>query len=237
MHNSFGDKIRISLYGASHAPQIGIRIEGVPQGLPLSLEDFEEDLARRRAGAKGTTARRESDIPNIISGVVNGVTTGEVVEITFANSDTRSHDYSQFKHHPRPSHVDLSARHKYGEEFDLRGGGIFSGRLTAVLVAAGVVAKKMIPEVKLSTRIVEIGGERDEERFAEVFETLSTGGLEIECFEEHFISGKLTASADRQTVLTTIPYDAGWHPLFGLSARRTPHPCGLSRRKLSLLPC
>ena len=188
MHNSFGDKIRISLYGASHAPQIGICIEGVPQGVPLSVEDFEEDLARRRAGAKGTTARRESDIPNIVSGVADGVTTGEMVEITFANSDTRSHDYSQFEHHPRPSHVDLTARHKYGEEFDLRGGGIFSGRLTAVLVAAGVVAKKLIPEVKFSTRIVEIGGERDEARFAEVVAAAqvdgdSVGGV-VECVAE-----------------------------------------------------
>ena len=166
----------MTLYGASHAPQIGIRIEGVPQGIALSAEDFEADLSRRRAGAKGTTARRESDIPHIVSGICDGVTTGEVLEITFDNSDTRSHDYSQFEHHPRPSHVDLVARRKYGEEFDLRGGGIFSGRLTAVLVAVGVVAKRIIPEVSFSTRIVEIGGERDADRFEAVVAAAQADG-------------------------------------------------------------
>ena len=188
MHNSFGERFRVTLYGASHAPQIGIRIDGVPSGMPLSVEDFEEDLSRRRAGAKGTTARRETDTPIIVSGVAEGVTTGETLEIAFLNSDTRSQDYSQFEHHPRPSHVDLTARCKYGPEFDLRGGGIFSGRMTAVLVAAGVVAKRMLSQVSFTSHIVEIGGERNPERFSEVVSAAqadgdSVGGV-IECCVE-----------------------------------------------------
>ena len=91
-HNSFGSKFRISIWGASHTPEMGLRIEGVPVGIALSEDDFEADLSRRRASAKGTTARHEKDIPTIVAGVADGVTTGEPVEILFRNGDTRSSD-------------------------------------------------------------------------------------------------------------------------------------------------
>ena len=129
-HNSFGSKFRISIWGASHTPEMGVRIEGVPSGIALSESDFEGDLSRRRASAKGTTARHEKDIPTIVAGVADGVTTGEPVEILFHNGDTRSSDYSQFEAHNRPSHVDFTARAKYGADVDLRGSGQFSGRMT-----------------------------------------------------------------------------------------------------------
>ena len=184
-HNSFGSKFKLSIWGASHAPEVGVRIEGVPQGIALSEADFEADLARRRASAKGTTARHEADIPTLRTGVVEGVTTGEPIEIVFQNGDTRSSDYSQFENHPRPSHVDFVARAKYGEEVDLRGSGQFSGRMTVLLVAAGVVAKKILQNIEYKTSIVEIGGSRNEAEFADIIDAAmadgdSVGGV-VEC--------------------------------------------------------
>ena len=184
-HNSFGSKFKLSIWGASHAPEVGVRIEGVPQGIALSEADFESDLARRRASAKGTTTRHEADIPTLRTGVVEGVTTGEAIEIVFQNGDTRSSDYSQFESHNRPSHIDFTARAKYGSEVDLRGSGQFSGRMTVLLVAAGVVAKKILQNIDYKTSIVEIGGSRNEAEFADIIATAmangdSVGGV-VEC--------------------------------------------------------
>ena len=184
-HNSFGSKFRLEIWGASHTPELGVRIGGVPSGVALSEEDFEADLSRRRASAKGTTARHESDMPIIVSGVSDGVTTGETIEIVFKNGDTRSSDYSQFEAHPRPSHVDFTARAKYGEDVDLRGSGQFSGRMTLLLVAAGVVAKKIVQGVEYDTEIIEIGGSRNKAEFADIVAAAvadcdSVGGV-VEC--------------------------------------------------------
>ena len=175
-HNSFGSKFKIEIWGASHAPEIGVRIGGVPAGIALAESDFEADLSRRRASAKGTTPRHEKDIPTIVSGVSEGVTTGETIEIVFQNGDTRSSDYSQFESHNRPSHIDFTARAKYGSEVDLRGSGQFSGRMTALLVAAGVVAKKIVDGVEYTTQIVEIGGSRNKEEFSEIIASAMAGG-------------------------------------------------------------
>ena len=184
-HNSFGLRFRLEIWGASHTPEIGVRIEGVPQGIALSEADFEADLSRRRASAKGTTARHEKDIPTLRTGVEGGVTTGEAVEIVFQNGDTRSSDYSQFESHNRPSHIDFVARAKYGEEVDLRGSGQFSGRMTVLLGAAGVVAKKMVGRVEYKTEIVEIGGSRNKGEFSDIVAAAvadcdSVGGV-VEC--------------------------------------------------------
>ena len=185
MHNSFGDKFTIELWGASHAPQIGIRLGGVPRGIALCEADFAADIERRRPGKAGTTTRHESDVPHIVSGVSDGVTTGEVIEILFENNNVRSNDYEAFRNSPRPSHVEFVARAKYGEEFDLRGGGIFSGRMTLLIVAAGVVAKKMVPTLGFATEVVEIGGSRDKAQFADIVAAAqrdgdSVGGV-VEC--------------------------------------------------------
>ena len=185
MNNSFGNNFRIDIYGGSHTESLGVVITGVPAGIALAESDFEADLSRRRSGAKGTTPRREGDVPHIISGVEGGVTTGEKVEIRFYNENTRSGDYDKLRNHPRPSHADLTARHKYGDDFDLRGGGIFSGRMTLLLVAAGVVAKKITSQAKYASHIVEIGGCKDSEQFETVVaaaqrEGDSVGGV-IEC--------------------------------------------------------
>lgn len=185
MHNTFGSKFQIEIWGGSHTPQMGVRIGGVPQGVALSVEDFGCDISRRKAGAKGTTSRHEGDIPTIVSGVSEGVTNGDVVEIVFDNNDTRSSDYDIFAKHPRPSHIDLVARRKYGAELDLRGSGQFSGRMTLLLVAAGVVAKRALQAISYKTEIIELGGSRNRAEFDAIVEEAvksgdSVGGV-VEC--------------------------------------------------------
>lgn len=175
--NQFGNSFRLSIWGESHGESVGITIDGVPPGIPLSEADLEADLTRRRAGAAGTTPRREKDLPHILSGLYEGCTTGAPLTILFANENTQSKDYSSFTHHFRPSHADRVARVKYHGFNDPRGGGHFSARLTVALVAAGAVAKKVLSEdIRFSTRLVSVGGEQDPARFEEVIRTAQTEG-------------------------------------------------------------
>ena len=184
--NSWGKLFRVSLWGESHGEQVGVSIDGVPAGIALCTEDFEADLARRRAGSRGTTPRSESDLPHIVSGIFEGKTTGAPLTIIFLNENTRSADYSSLKSHPRPSHADFVAQQKYNGCNDYRGGGHFSGRLTLALVAAGVVAKKILGgEVSFHTEITSIGGTTNKEQFAHIIEQTiaerdSVGGV-VEC--------------------------------------------------------
>lgn len=174
--NSFGHNFRITLFGESHGQVIGIVMDGVKPGMRLSAEDFSEDLARRRSGAAGTTPRREKDDPQIISGIFGGMTTGAPVTVLFANENTKPEDYAKATAHPRPSHADLTAARKYGGFNDPRGGGMFSGRMTAAMVAAGVVAKKMLPEVRFTTIIEEVGGCDDRTEFDEIIARTAEAG-------------------------------------------------------------
>lgn len=159
--NSFGRIFRVSIFGESHGECVGINIDGCPAGLPLNLDDFTTDIERRKAGAKGTTPRKEADLPRITNGVYNGKTTGAPITILFDNTNTRSGDYEKQRAVPRPGHADFVATKKFGGFEDYRGGGHFSGRLTVCLVAAGVVAKKLLKEINIAATILEIGGEAD----------------------------------------------------------------------------
>ena len=185
MNNKFGEILRVEIYGSSHAPEVGVVIEGVPAGLLLDATLFEDDLSRRRASLRGDTPRRESDVP-IIEGLDSeNRTTGAPIALKFKNSDTRSGDYSVFERQPRPSHADLVQRRKYGAEYSLAGGGMASGRMTVALVAAGVVAKQILANISYDTRLVQVGAERDAERFDEVIAEAarmgdSVGGI-VEC--------------------------------------------------------
>ncbi len=165
--NTFGRKFRVSIFGESHGELIGVVLDGVPAGLELSEQDFEQDILRRKSGAKGTTPRIEDDMPQLVSGVFEGHTTGAPLTVVFKNNNTRSSDYSQFAAMPRPGHADLTAAFKWDDCQDPRGGGHFSGRLTLPVVAAGVVAKKMLADLtildetpvrEISAQIVELGG-------------------------------------------------------------------------------
>lgn len=159
--NTEGRIFRVSLFGESHGPAVGAVLDGVPPGLPLTGADFSADLARRRSGAAGTTERREPDEPEILSGVFEGRTTGTPVCILFRNRDTRSSDYAAFTSIPRPGHADFTGSVRYRGFQDPHGSGHFSGRVTAGLVAAGVVAKKLLSGVEFETRILEAGGNPD----------------------------------------------------------------------------
>jgi chorismate synthase len=159
--NSFGKLFKISIFGESHGESVGIVIDGCPSGLPLKHPDFEVDFSRRKSGAKGTTPRQEPDIPRIMSGVFNDLTTGAPIMILFKNTNTRSRDYSQLKDIPRPGHADFTGHQKFGGFQDYRGGGHFSGRLTLGLVAAGVIAKKIIAPAEVKSTILEVGGSGD----------------------------------------------------------------------------
>lgn len=156
--NTFGRVFKISIFGESHGKSVGVTIDGCPPGTALKEEDFLDDLARRRSGAKGTTPRKERDLPEIISGVFEGKATGAPITVLFKNENTRSRDYSQLKILPRPGHADFVAIKKYKGFADYRGGGHFSGRLTLALVAAGVVAKKIAEPIKISAKLIEAGG-------------------------------------------------------------------------------
>ena len=192
--NTFGRKFRVSIFGESHGELIGVVLDGVPAGLELSEADFEQDIIRRKSGAKGTTSRIEDDKPSIVSGIYEGHTTGAPLTIVFHNKNTRSADYSLFEAMPRPGHADLTAAFKWEDCHDPRGGGHFSGRLTLPVVAAGVVAKMIVADATIldetpfsgvNARIVELGGIADETQWQEAIDkAIEEGdslGAVIEC--------------------------------------------------------
>ena len=184
--NQFGRLFRISILGESHGECAGLLVDGCPAGLSLSQEDFKIDIDRRKPGAKGTTPRVEDDIPLLKSGIFNGKTTGAPLLILFENKNTRSQDYEKKRDYPRPGHADFVAHKKFGGFEDYRGGGHFSGRLTVALVAAGVIAKKILATAKdniqIKASITEIGGETDQEKGLQkaIDAKDSVGGI-VEC--------------------------------------------------------
>lgn len=181
--NLFGRLFRVSIFGESHGPSVGITIDGCPAGLELSEDNFTEDMERRKGGMqKGTTPRKEDDKPIFLSGLFNGTTTGAPLTIIFENKNTRSTDYEKGRAVPRPGHADFVAHQKFGGFEDFRGGGHFSGRLTVCLVAAGVVAKRLLKATELKASILEIAGNRDIEAGLQQAITAkdSVGGI-VEC--------------------------------------------------------
>ncbi|MBR1927015.1 MAG: chorismate synthase [Bacteroidales bacterium] len=190
--NTFGRNFRVAIFGESHGEAIGVVVDGVKAGLPISKEDFMEDILRRKSGAKGTTPRIESDEPEILSGVFEGRATGAPITIIFRNKNTRSADYEALKDVPRPGHADYTAAVKWGGFNDPRGGGHFSGRLTLPLVAAGVIAKKQCG-FSFQADLIEIGGETDKATWPALLDATakegdSLGGV-VECRVEGVPSG------------------------------------------------
>lgn len=181
--NTIGRIFRVSVFGESHGESVGVTIDGCPAGLPLAAEDLLADLDRRKGGTqKGATPRQEADFPFFKSGVFNGYTTGFPVTLLFENNNTRSEDYNKLRSIPRPGHADWVAHHKFGGYEDYRGGGHFSARLTTGLVAAGAIAKKLMPEILIRSVITEIAGEKDLEKGLQkgIDAKDSVGGI-IEC--------------------------------------------------------
>lgn len=162
--NTLGNKLRVTIFGQSHAAVIGCVVDGLPAGFHPDMERLAAFLARRAPGQNDwSTTRKESDRPEILSGLVNGTTCGAPVTAVIANENHRSGDYDALRTIPRPSHADLSAMLKYGESCDLRGGGQFSGRLTAPLCFAGGLALQLLEQqgIRIAAHIARIGSVYD----------------------------------------------------------------------------
>jgi chorismate synthase len=181
--NHFGRLFSVNIFGESHGESVGVVIDGCPAGMPLAVEDFIVDTERRKGGTqKGTTPRQEEDLPLFKSGVFNGRTTGAPLTLLFENKNTRSGDYEKQRAVPRPGHADFVAHKKYGGFEDFRGGGHFSGRLTLCLVAAGVVAKKILNTITVVAEITSIGGEPGLEKgLQKAIENKDSVGGIVEC--------------------------------------------------------
>lgn len=186
MASEFGKNIRVSIFGESHGAAIGVSIDGMPAGVSVDMERLQHFLDRRAPGrSRFTTARREEDRPEFLCGIRGGVTCGTPITAIIRNCDTRSGDYSQMENIPRPGHADYAARMRYGGNEDCRGGGHFSGRLTAPLcVAGGIFLQALEAEgITVRARILEIGGNTEDPR-GEIEKAMaekdSVGGI-IEC--------------------------------------------------------
>lgn len=164
MSSMIGDKIKLSIFGESHGAAVGVVIDGLPAGEKVDFAQIEAQMARRAPGKdKTSTARRESDIPEILSGVLNGRTTGSPLCAVIKNSDAHSSDYEDMSRFPRPGHADFTAYARYGGWSDFRGGGHFSGRLTAPMVFAGAICRSILKRrgVEIGAHIYSIGNVKD----------------------------------------------------------------------------
>ncbi len=163
----FGQTLSLTILGASHAPEVGFVLEGFPAGVSIDDVTIASLLGRRRPGKKGTTQRQETDAFEWVSGVKDGMTTGEVIEARFPTKDARSKDYASIARIPRPGHADWPAWVKDGNHYDPRGGGRFSARLTAPVTLAGALALGVLKGLGISvfSHIASIGNAQDDRRF------------------------------------------------------------------------
>lgn len=164
MSSIIGNSIKVSVFGESHGPAIGAVIDGLPAGEPIDMQKIGIQMERRAPGRdKSSTPRKEDDVPEILSGTLDGKTTGMPLAAIIRNNNTRSSDYDYLKATPRPSHADYPASVKYGESFDIRGSGHFSGRLTAPIVFAGAVCRQILERrgITVGGHILSIGSVND----------------------------------------------------------------------------
>ena len=164
MSSEFGKQLRVSVFGQSHGKAIGVNIDGLPAGEAIDLDELNAFLDRRKPGKSPlSTARKETDTPVFLSGLEDGVTCGFPMCVMITNSDQHSSDYSELADKPRPSHADYTARVKWGGHADMRGGGHFSGRLTASLCVAGGIAKQILARrgIYVGAHLAAVGTEDD----------------------------------------------------------------------------
>ena len=165
MSSTYGENIRLTIFGQSHSPAIGVTVEGIPAGEKVDMDELRRFLSRRAPGQNAwSTPRKEADAPEILSGLVNGYTCGAPLTAIICNANTRPQDYAALADTPRPGHADYTAEVKYGGYQDRAGGGHFSGRLTAPLCIAGGICLQILAreDITLVSRIASIGGISDE---------------------------------------------------------------------------
>jgi len=193
--NSYGRFFKVQIFGESHGSGVGVVIDGCPAGVSLAVDAFMPDMLRRQGGnAKGTTPRKEDDIPIFLSGIFNEMSTGFPITLFFENKNTRSGDYDKQRAFPRPGHADFVAHKKFGGFEDFRGGGQFSARLTAGIVGAGVIAKSILkkdfPSLECTALVTSVAGETDVEKGLQkaIDAKDSVGGI-IECLVKNIPIG------------------------------------------------
>ena len=164
MSSNYGEYLKLSIFGQSHGPAIGMTLDGIPAGLPCDLEQLQQFLNRRAPGRTDlSTPRKEEDRPKFLGGIVDGYTCGAPIAAIIENTNVRPGDYAHLKDRPRPGHADYTAQVKYGGFQDPSGGGHFSGRLTAPLCIAGGLCKQWLEQqgIRIAAFIVSIGGVTD----------------------------------------------------------------------------
>lgn len=165
MSSTYGENIKLSIFGQSHSPAIGMTLDGVPAGLPVNFDVLQEFLNRRAPGHNNySTPRKEEDVPEFVGGIVDSYTCGAPIAAIIRNNNTRSVDYADLKDCPRPGHADFTAEIKYNGYQDIAGGGHFSGRLTAPLCIAGGLCKQWLEQegIRIAAHISVIAGIADE---------------------------------------------------------------------------
>ena len=234
--NAYGVNLKLKIYGGSHDEKIGMILSGIPAGEAIDLDALRAFMARRAPGNdKSATARKEPDEPVFLSGLDGNVTNGEPIEAVIYNTNQRSGDYSLLSDIPRPSHADYAARVKYGEGVDLRGGGHFSGRLTAPMCIAGGICLQILARrgIDVCAHILSIKGERDESFDltnpaksdfnaikAKRFATISTSAEEKmrEIIEEARLDGDSVGGVI-ECAATGLPTGLGEHMFLGVEGR------------------
>jgi len=208
---SYGKNIRLSIFGQSHSPAIGVTIYGPPAGFPIDFDALQAFMQRRMPGQGAhTTKRKEADIPEVLSGLVDGVTCGSPLTAVIRNTDVRSSDYQQLWDVPRPSHADYTSYIKYGAARDVRGGGSFSGRMTAALCVAGGICLQLLQRegIKITAGIVQIGGVTEEAPFPAYPSKKMLAAIEEARQDGDSLGGVI------ETTATGVPAGIG-SPMFG----------------------
>ena len=227
MSSTYGENLKLSIFGQSHGPAIGMTLDGIPAGLPVDLEKLQAFLNRRAPGQNDwSTPRKEEDKPEFLGGLLDGYTCGAPIAAVIYNKNTRSGDYDNLKNCPRPGHADYTAQIKYGGFQDAAGGGHFSGRLTAALCIAGGLCKQWLEAmgIRIGAHIIRIGNEVTDgfdpmqpqlDRVGQLFPTLDADSA------ERFQSLIAAAKADGDSVggmiecaITGLPAGIG-EPMFG----------------------
>ena len=170
MSSSYGENIRLTIFGQSHSPAIGMTLEGIPAGNRIDMAALQKFMTRRApGGASWSTPRKEADLPEFLGGLVDDTTCGAPLAAVIRNTNTKSSDYEELKRVPRPGHADLTAQIKYGGFQDVSGGGHFSGRLTAPMCIAGGICRQLLANegIKVMARVLSVGDIKDEGELSE----------------------------------------------------------------------
>jgi len=227
MSSIYGENLKFSIFGQSHAPAVGMILDGIPAGLPVDMEALQEFMNRRAPGQNNwSTPRKEADKPEFLAGVLDGFTCGAPIAAMILNTNTRPGDYDNLKDCPRPGHADYTAQMKYGGFHDAAGGGHFSGRLTAPLCIAGGLCKQWLEEmgIRIGAHIRQIGDVQDAgfdaidpelDQVGQIFPTLTTqAGEEMRAAIYHAKQDGDSVGGKIECAITGLPVGIG-EPMFG----------------------